>query len=296
MRIWGQLYEWFKGAPHLSGAYAASSTIAPSLRARWAISSSVALGALLMWLAPTSLHAAEPPGDPANGFQVRFEAAAPPNWQVAYYAFSHPMFDTDWSRANVAFDKGLHLTLTPQEACENRFSGGSIRHTSLSHYGRYEATIRPAKGDGVVTGFFTYTGPYYGARHDEIDIEFLGQDTTTINLAWFVDGQLHDRKVPLGFDAAERAARYAFEWHPDRLRWFAGDHLLLEVTAEEAPLPQVAGYLFANLWAVDKSLKDWAGEAKAQTTASAFVTDIRFIPLAQMPSAQTGRGNLNAMR
>lgn len=296
MQIWGQLYEWFKAAPHLSGAYAASSNLAPPLQARRARCSPVSLSALLMSLASTSLNAAEPLGVIAKGFQARFEAAAPPDWQVAHYAFSHPMFDTDWSRANVAFDKGLHLMLTPQVARENRFSGGSIRHKTLSHYGRYEATIRPAKGDGVVTGFFTYTGPYYGARHDEIDIEFLGKDTTTINLAWFVDGQLHDRKVPLGFDAAERAARYAFEWHPDRLRWFAGNHLLLEVTAEEAPLPQVAGYLFANLWAVDKSLKDWAGEAKAHTTASAFVTGIRFIPLAQMPSAHTGRSNLKAMR
>ncbi|WP_412555373.1 family 16 glycosylhydrolase [Shimia sp. MIT1388] len=217
--------------------------------------------------------------DPITGFSERFDRAQPKGWQVAHYAFSHPAFDTDWSRDNLRFEQGLHFSLTPQKAAKNRFLGASIRRQARSHYGRYEALLRPAKGAGLVTGFFTYTGPHYGTQHDEIDIEFLGQDTTKIQVAWFVGGRLTAHKIPLGFDAADRPRRYAFEWHPDRLRWYVEDHLIFEVTDEEARLPKEPGFIFANLWAVDKSVQSWAGFAADDTTAQAFVGEVTFAPL-----------------
>lgn len=217
--------------------------------------------------------------DPINGFSERFNQAPLQGWQVAHYAFSHPAFDTDWSRDNLRLDHGLHLTLTPQTAAKNRFLGASIRRKTRTHYGRYEAVLHPAKGAGIVTGFFTYTGPHYGTRHDEIDIEFLGQDTTKVQVAWFVDGQLTAHKIPLGFDAADRPRRYAFEWHPDRIRWFVEDHIIFEVTDQQARLPKEPGFLFANLWAVDKTVQSWAGLTPDGTTAQAFIGQMQFAPL-----------------
>lgn len=52
--------------------------------------------------------------DPLNGFSERFGNAQPDGWKVAHYAFTHPSFDTDWSRDNLRFQHGLHLSLTPQ--------------------------------------------------------------------------------------------------------------------------------------------------------------------------------------
>ncbi|WP_299419020.1 family 16 glycosylhydrolase [uncultured Shimia sp.] len=229
--------------------------------------------------------------DSINGFSERFDRAPARGWQVAHYTFSHPAFDTDWSRDNLRFDHGLHLSLTPQTAAENRFLGASIRRETRTHYGRYEAILHPAKGPGLVTGFFTYTGPHYGTRHDEIDIEFLGQDTTKMQIAWFVDGQLTAHKVALGFDAADKPRRYAFEWHPDRLRWFVEDRLIFEVTEDAADLPKEPGFLFANLWAVDKTVQSWAGLTAENTTAQAYVGQMRFAPLealtAGLPRAET---------
>lgn len=204
--------------------------------------------------------------DPLNGFSERFGNAQPNGWKVAHYAFTHPSFDTDWSRDNLRFQHGLHLSLTPQKTAENRFVGASIRRQIRSHYGRYETLLHPAKGAGVVTGFFTYTGPHYGTQHDEIEIEFLGQDTSTMQVAWFVDGKLTAHKIALGFDAA------------DRLRWYVEDRLVFEITDKEAQLPKEPGFLFANLWAVDKSVQSWAGLAPDGTSAQAFAGEVTFAP------------------
>lgn len=217
--------------------------------------------------------------DQIRGFAEPFDSLPGDNWQIADYRFSHPAFDTDWSRQNVHFKQGLHLSLTPQAAAENRFLGASIRRKTRSHYGRYEALMHPAKGSGLVTGFFVYTGPHYGTRHDEVDIEFLGKDTTRMQVAWFVDGKLQSRQIPLGFDAASRPRLYAFEWHPDRLRWYVGNNLVFEITGAESALPKEPGYLFANLWAADKSVQVWAGHAADGTSASALVGQVSFAPL-----------------
>jgi len=73
-----------------------------------------------------------------------------------------------------------------------------------------------------------------------------------------------------------RPRRYAFEWHSDRLRWYVEDRLIFEVTDKEAQLPKEPGFLFANLWAVDKSVQSWAGLAPDGTTAQAFVGEVTF--------------------
>ncbi|MBO9475423.1 family 16 glycosylhydrolase [Shimia sp. R10_1] len=236
------------------------------------------MAALISTLSAFPGHAGEPQIAPPKGFIEHFAHPSPEVWRAAHYAFSHPFFDTDWSRDNVTYKAGLNLSLSPQYDRKNRFSGASLRRVETSHYGRYSVVMRPARGDGIVTGFFTYTGPYYGARHDEIDIEFLGQDTTKMHVAWFVDGALQNHVIPLGFDAADSFRRYSFEWLPDRLRWFVADELIFEVTETDTLLPKEPGFLFANVWAVSDALEPWAGRAVDTTKAQAIVREIAFTP------------------
>ncbi len=218
-------------------------------------------------------------------FATGFDGLPPQDWSVAHFAFDHPAFDTDWSRRQVAVGDGLTLTLAPQTGADNRFVSASVRRRTPTHFGRYEAVIQPAKGDGLVTGFFTYTGPYYGTQHDEIDIEFLGRDTTKLHAAWFVDGQLHQRDIPLGFDAATAPRRYGFDWQPDAITWLVDGQPIFRVTSATTQIPQVPGMMFVNLWAVDKSLAGWAGHAPPGTRAQAQFNTVQFTPLppSQMP-------------
>lgn len=252
-----------------------------------------------------------PVADTAAGFLDRFKTLDPGQWHVAEYDFSHPHFDTDWRRSRVtagAVDRtapvdhladklagrapvplpvpaalpaptGLRLDLRPHDGGLNRYAGGSLRRQDRSGFGQYHGRLRAARGPGVVTGLFVYTGPAYGTRHDEIDIEILGHQTDRINLAWFVDGARHERRLPLGFDAAAGLHDYGFDWQPDRITWFVDGQPVFRITLAEAPIPQVPGYVFANLWAVAPGLASWAGRPRPGTRAQAHFTCIGFDPL-----------------
>lgn len=214
----------------------------------------------------------------ADGFAEEFRTFDPKHWSIANYTFTHPHFDTDWSDKQVAINNGLTLSLSPQKGRKNRYLGGSIRRNDATGYGRYEVTMQPMRGAGVVTGFFTYTGAHYGTRHDEIDIEFLGKNTRQIHLALFVDGQLWNKFIDLDFDAADAPRAYAFEWGQGYVRWFVGDQMIYERRATDGPIPFVAGRLFANIWAADPTIKSWSGLTAKGTQGRAHVRSIGFTP------------------
>jgi beta-glucanase (GH16 family) len=210
-----------------------------------------------------------------EGFDEPFVSLNSARWAIAHYDFSHPSFDTDWRGSQVTVQQGLTLGLAPQQGGLNRFVGGSIRTLDTMHYGRYSVQMQPAKGAGVVTGFFTYTGPFYGTRHDEIDIEFLGKDTTKLHLAWFLDGNLREKTIDLGFDAATCVHTYEFDWHPKGIDWFVNGRKVYGITAD---IPRIPGRLYANIWAADPSIAAWAGRTDRNTEAQAFVRSISFRP------------------
>lgn len=218
------------------------------------------------------------------GFQDKFETFSSERWARAQYDFSHPKFDTDWRKAHaIVNDDGVHLSLVPKQGAANRFDGASMRHTSATHFGRYEVMLQPARGAGVVTGFFTYSGPYYGTRHDEIDIEFLGRDTTKMHIAWFVDGVMKNKLVDLGYDAADRPRLYAFEWSPHAVRWFADGEKVFETTIDDGKIPQIPGFVFVNLWAADPSIATWSGLSDPSKSYSALLGMVAYAPEDQVP-------------
>lgn len=214
----------------------------------------------------------------ADGFDERFKTLDREDWSVANYVFNHPYFDTDWSKKQVSVKNGLTLALSAQKGKENSYVGGSVRRKEVTGFGRYEVVLQPMRGAGVVTGFFTYTGPHYGTRHDEIDIEFLGKNTRQIHLALFVDGQMWNKFIDLDFDAADAPHSYAFEWGRDAVRWYVGDEIIYERRAVDGPVPAVAGRLFANIWAADPAIKAWSGETVSGTNGQARVLRMGFMP------------------
>ncbi len=217
----------------------------------------------------------------AQAFKEPFLQLDRRKWVVADYDFSHPKFDTDWREKLARVNRGLSLVLRPQKGHANRFAGASVRRRKPTGFGRYEVVIQPARGAGIVTGFFTYTGAGYGTRHDEIDIEFLGKDTRKIHLAVFVDGRMWNRFVDLGFDAAEKPGRYGFEWGPDFVRWYVEDELIWELTADPNEIPQIPGRIFTNIWAADRSISAWAGMTKPGVFGTAKVSHVQFEPMTE---------------
>lgn len=238
---------------------------------------------VLLWCVVGAVGVANMVSAQETGFVDRFKTIGR-EWHVAEYDFGHDKFDTDWRRANLRVGGatgggGLELRLMPHEQGLNRFAGASIRREAPTYHGRYEVRLRAASHPGIVTGFFTYTGPHYGTRHDEIDIEFLGRNTRQMHVAWFVDGVLKNKFIDLGFDAAQTMATYAFDWCPDALRWYANGRLVFEHSAQDGPVPDVPGRLFVNLWAADPSISDWAGLVAPGTQTAAQVDYVQFTPM-----------------
>ncbi len=214
----------------------------------------------------------------AQAFKEPFLRLDRRQWAVADYDFSHPKFDTDWRKNLAQIDQGLSLGLRPQKGHANRFAGASVRRQKPTGFGRYDVVIQPARGAGIVTGFFTYTGAGYGTRHDEIDIEFLGKNTRKIHLAVFVDGRMWNRFVDLEFDAADKPRRYGFEWGADFVRWYVEERMIWELLADEHPIPQIPGRVFTNIWAADRSISAWAGATKPGVFGTAQVRRVQFEP------------------
>ena len=109
--------------------------------------------------------------------------------------------------------------------------------------------MKPAKSDGIVSSFFTYTGPYDNppTQWDEIDIEFLGKDTTKAQFNYFTNSQgNHEFLCDLGFDATESFHVYAFDWQPDSITWYVDGKEVHKVTEN---IPVTPSMIMANLWA-----------------------------------------------
>ncbi len=170
--------------------------------------------------------------------------------------------NTGWRKENVRFSDGvLHLDLTQRPVAGRPFAGGEYQSRAFFHYGRYEARIKSVAREGLVTSFFTYTGPTFnGDPHHEIDFEFLGRSPRQVQLNYYTDGVgNHETHIDLGFDASEDFHTYAFEWRPDSIRWFVDGKLVHEEKGERGPLPSHPGKIYLNLWA-GQGLTGWLGD------------------------------------
>ena len=172
------------------------------------------------------------------------------------------MFNTTWRASQVNFEDGkMQLSINKDE--ENTkipYISGEYRSNQNFHYGLYEVNMKPIKNDGVVSSFFTYTGPSENNPWDEIDIEFLGKDTTGVQFNYFTNG-LGNKEYyhNLGFDASEAFHTYAFEWLPDSITWFVDGEKIYTATEN---IPQTPGKIMMNVWpgtGVDSWLKPFDG-------------------------------------
>ena len=153
--------------------------------------------------------------------------------------------------------------LAPGAGGEKPYSSGEIFSHEEFTYGYFEARMRVPRGDGVVTGLFTFTRPQGRGSWHEIDMEIVGRDTRVLELAYHVEGRPNKQLIELSFDASEGLHTYAFEWRPDAIRFFVDNQLVHE--ARGARVERMAGgqRFFVNLWGTER-LHRWAGRMKPE--------------------------------
>ena len=152
-------------------------------------------------------------------------------------------FNAVWTKDNVNYSDGkLHLSIKDQEAKDgdNTYphTAGEARSHKLYGYGDYEVRMKPSNVTGSVSTFFTYTDKWNKVngvenKHDDIDIEFLGKDTTKVQFNYFTSGKGgHEHMYDLGFDASEGFHNYGFRWAEKSITWFVDGTPVYQVKKE----------------------------------------------------------------
>lgn len=154
---------------------------------------------------------------------------------------------------------GIHpakLTLRKEQVGVRSYTSASIASREIYQYGRFMAEMRPAKGQGLITGVFLHRN----SPRQEIDIEFLGKDTSKMLANVYYnpgsEGSRFDygyRGTPvlidLGFDASEESHRYTIEWSETSIRWIVDETLVYErVNWNPTPVPHLPMHFYVNLW------------------------------------------------
>lgn len=180
--------------------------------------------------------------------ELEFDKPESESMQKADGYSNGSMFNCTWRGNNVVFENDVMQLKIDQEEGEANppWSGAEYRSKKMYHYGMYEVRMKPIKNIGVVSSFFTYTGPSDQNPWDEIDIEFLGKDTTKVQFNYFTDGVgQHEYVHDLGFDASEAFHEYAFEWLEDSITWYVDG---VEVYKATENIPQTPGKVMMNTW------------------------------------------------
>ncbi len=183
------------------------------------------------------------------------------------YANLYP-FNVGWEDVQVTHNSGImSLGLSDASVVPNissmPYTAGEIKSQLFYDYGYFEVRMKPLKRSGTVSSFFTYTNSseWPTHPHDEIDIEFLGNDTTVVQFNFFkndVGGNEHIHN--LGFDAADDFNIYAIDWAPNHIKWFVNGVLVHTVNGSPATLPSHPMRIYANLWTgTGTDFEGWAG-------------------------------------
>jgi endo-1,3-1,4-beta-glycanase ExoK len=204
-------------------------------------------------------------------------------WSVSDGWENGPYMVNDWQASQARFDNGLTLTLAPDVAKGQAYSSGEVQSRAEYGHGYFETTMRAAPGSGVITGFFTYTGPPFGQNWNEIDVEVIGAKPREVLLTYFFGDDKISKAVPLGFDATAEYHTYGFDWQPDSIEWYVDGRSIHKVTGTDLPIPNLAKKLMASLWG-SETLTEWSGPFDK----SAMPTSAKFTCIAHSRSAADG--------
>ena len=195
-----------------------------------------------------------------DAFAVDFEKGLPDRFEPSDGWTNGMPFNCWWHKENVTVDDGIMSLCIDADGTQNQvpYSGGEFRSKKTYGYGRYEVCMKAIENDGVVSSFFTYTGPYDGDPWDEIDVEVLGKDPTKVQFNYFRNGKGgHEHMYDLGFNAADDFHTYAFEWHKDKIIWFVDGKEAYRI--EGSDMPVTKGKIMMNAWP-GKNVNEWLKE------------------------------------
>ena len=129
----------------------------------------------------------------------------------------------------------LALTALAQPALAAR--SAELYTTKAYGFGRIEARVRFAQGDGVIGSFFMWKdgSEQAGTFWNELDFEKLGADChLQTNPIYGNPSKNHSQTHKLTADLCGQFHTYAYEWTPDYIAWFVDDSEIRRETGAAA--------------------------------------------------------------
>jgi hypothetical protein len=142
------------------------------------------------------------------------------------------------------------------------FKGAEIYSNQSWKYGKMEMRMRMAKGDGILSTFFTYKNgsEVSGTFWEEIDIEVFGKNnaqTFQSNIITNNPRKYSEEVHSPGYSMGDDYHTFKLEWTPDYVAWYIDDVVMRKSTgAQVKELTNSQSFRF-NLWAAN--ITSWVG-------------------------------------
>ncbi|HHV29266.1 beta-glucanase [Acetivibrio mesophilus] len=196
-------------------------------------------------------------------------------WEKADWS-NGSVFNCVWKPSQVTFSNGkMVLNLDKEYGGTYPYKSGEYRTKSFFGYGYYEVRMKAAKNTGIVSSFFTYTGPSDNNPWDEIDIEILGKNTTQVQFNWYKDGNGGNEYYHnLGFDASQDFHTYGFEWRQNYIDFYVDGKKVYRGTRN---IPVTPSKIMMNLWP-GIGVDGWLGAYDGKTPLKAEYEYVKYYP------------------
>lgn len=152
----------------------------------------------------------------------------------------------------------LLVWLCPIDTFGKIYKGAEYRTKASYIYGRFEARIKSAHREGMLSSFFTYHDEGGSQNWNEIDIEIMGRYPNDVQFNTITPGQSnHVGHYPLFSSPHLDYHTYAFEWTPDYVAWFIDDVEVLRQTGSHIQTLNKDQKIMMNIW--NPQYQNWAG-------------------------------------
>lgn len=178
-------------------------------------------------------------------------------------------------------DSILQFDFLEEKSTVRSFSSASIVTEEKFLYGKFSVELKPANVSGLITGVFLHRN----SPHQEIDIEFLGKDTTKMLINVFYNPGEEGTKleygyrgtpviIDLGFDSSKNFHKYSIEWYPNFIQWKVDEKIVYKrLVWNPTPIPNLPLEFNINLW--HSRSKEFAGKLnKKKIPAKSFLKTI----------------------
>lgn len=139
--------------------------------------------------------------------------------------------------------------------------GSQIQSREQYTYGRFECSIRPAFGSGIISSFFLFNDEKgFQDNWQELDFEFLGRNCNQVdtNIIQTVNHAADFNKAVKYHVFPKRSSdvywKLKIEWTPFNIRWFVND-FQIRIAPVNLTKPMK---IMLNIWKSDD--KQWAGD------------------------------------